>query len=130
MRIYAPGFSSELFGSAVALTRLFFPAFALPLLAALLKAILNSHKEFTIPGVGPFVQNLTIVALVALLAPTMGLFALAIATIAGYLAHVLVQVPAVRKTGLELRFSTEVNEGMRKVLSLSLPCLLYTSRCV
>ncbi len=124
VRIYAPGFSSELFGSAVALTRLFFPAFALPLLAALLKAILNSHKEFTIPGVGPFVQNLTIVALVALLAPKMGLFALAIATIAGYLAHVLVQVPAVRKTGLELRFSTEVNEGMRKVLSLSLPLVL------
>ena len=34
VRLFAPGFSGEIFDSAVTLTRLFFPAFALPLLAA------------------------------------------------------------------------------------------------
>ncbi len=124
VRLFAPGFSGIVFDSAVTLTRLFFPAFALPLLAALYKVILNSYKQFSIPGIGPFVQNLAIVALVILLAPTLGLPALAIATIAGYLAHVLVQLPSVRKLGLDFKLSIEINQGTRQVLNLSIPLMI------
>lgn len=124
VRLFAPGFSGEIFDSAVTLTRLFFPAFALPLLAALYKVVLNSYKQFSVPGIGPFVQNLVIVALVTLLVPVVGLPALAIATIAGYLAHVLVQLPSVRKMGLDFKLSIEINEGTKKVLNLSLPLVI------
>ena len=123
-KAFAPGFSGEIFDSAVTLTRLFFPAFALPLLAALYKVVLNSYKQFSVPGIGPFVQNLVIVALVTLLVPVVGLPALAIATIAGYLAHVLVQLPSVRKMGLDFKLSIEINEGTKKVLNLSLPLVI------
>lgn len=124
VKLYAPGFSGSVFDSAVALTRLFFPAFALPLLGALYKNILNTYKQFSVPGVAPFVQNLCIVALVALLAPTLGLRALAIATVVGYLAYITVQVPWVRKIGLGLEFSPEVNDGTKKVLNLALPLMV------
>ncbi len=124
VRLFAPGFSGEIFNSAVTLTRLFFPAFALPLLAALYKVILNSYKQFSVPGIGPFIQNLAIVALVTLLVPVLGLPALAIATIAGYLAHVLVQLPSVRRMGLDFKLSIEISEGTKKVLSLSLPLVI------
>lgn len=122
--LFAPGFSGEIFDISVTLTRIFFPAFALPLLAALFKAILNSHKEFTIPGLGPFVQNVAIVVLVALLAPNFGVLALGIATMAGYLAHVLIQVPAVRRTGLDLKPRIAFDEGTKTVLKLAIPMVL------
>ena len=91
---------------------------------ALYKVVLNSYKQFSVPGIGPFVQNLVIVALVTLLVPVVGLPALAIATIAGYLAHVLVQLPSVRKMGLDFKLSIEINEGTKKVLNLSLPLVI------
>lgn len=121
VRIYAPGFSGSVFDSAVSLTRLFFPGFALPLLAGLFKSMLNTYKQFSIPGVAPLVQNLFIVVLVTLLAPTFGIRGLAIATIVGYLAHVCVQWPSIRKLELDYGLSLEINKGTKQVMNLALP---------
>ncbi len=123
VRLYAPGFSGPVFDSAVALTRLFFPGFALPLLAALFKGMLNTYKQFSIPGVAPFVQNLFIVVLVALLVPAFGIRGLAMATIVGYLAHVCVQWPSIRRLELDYGFSFEVNQGTNQVMNLALPLM-------
>lgn len=124
VRLYAPGFSGHVFDSAVGLTRLFFPAFALPLLGALYKGILNTYKEFTVPGIAPFVQNLCIVGLTALLAPALGVRGLAIATVAGYLAFNLIQVPWVRRLRLGLSFMPEVSPGTKQVANLALPLMV------
>lgn len=124
VRLYAPGFSGAVFDSAVGLTRLFFPAFALPLLGAMYKGILNTYKQFTIPGIAPFVQNFCIVSLMALLAPSLGLRGLAIATVAGYFAYNAIQVPWLRELRLGLRFLPEVGSGTRQVLKLALPLMV------
>jgi len=122
--LVAPGLSGPNYRTAVRLTRLFLPVMAIPLLAAFCKQILNSYKEFTIPALQPVVQNLIIVALVALLAPVLGVWALGFAVVAGYCGAFLVQVPALRKTGLGLGFSLEVGEGTRRVSRLALPLVL------
>lgn len=124
VRLYAPGFSGDVFDSAVGLTRLFFPAFALPLLGALYKGILNTYKQFTVPGIAPFVQNLCIVTLTALLAPRLGLGGLAIATVAGYLSYNAIQTPWVRKLRLGLRFRPEADHGTKQVFKLALPLVV------
>lgn len=126
VRLIAPGFSEDTFANAVALTRVFLPAMAVPLLSALVKAILNSYKEFAIPGISPFVQNLVIVATVALLAPVLGLSSLALATVLGYFSALMVQIPALRKMNLGLHLSLEFNEGLKKVIKLALPLVAGT----
>ncbi len=121
VELYAPGFTGHIFDNAVSLTRLFFPAFVLPLLGAFLKSILNTYKQFAAPGIAPFVQNLCIVALVITLGSSLDLRALAIATVVGYLANVLIQAPWVKKIELGIKLSPEINHGTKKVLKLAIP---------
>ncbi|QUL98065.1 MAG: murein biosynthesis integral membrane protein MurJ [Candidatus Fermentithermobacillus carboniphilus] len=119
--LVAPGLSGSDYEIAVRMTQVFFPAMVLPLLTALVKCVLNSFKEFTVPGVSPFIQNLVIVATVALLAPVTGITSLTVGTVLGYAGALLVQVPSLRKTGLLPGLSLELNEGTLKVLKLAIP---------
>lgn len=123
VRTIAPGFSDETFASAVTLTRIFFPAMVLPLLAAYAKSVLNTYHEFTIPAVAPILQNLTIIASVAVFAPVLGLAALAAGVVAGYALNLAIQLPAWWKKGLWPSFSLRVDENVKKVFLLSLPLM-------
>ncbi len=117
----APGFSGTTFEDAVMLTRVFLPAMVIPLLSSFAKSILNSKDHFAVPALAPSIQNLVIVAMVALLAPTLGVKSLAIAVVLGYAAALFVQTPSVAKvTGLP-RISFRLGEDVKKVLKLSWP---------
>jgi putative peptidoglycan lipid II flippase len=56
--------------------------------------ILNSFQHFLTPALAPVFYNLAIILSAWLLAPRLGVYGLAIGVVAGALAHLLVQMPA------------------------------------
>jgi putative peptidoglycan lipid II flippase len=123
VRLVAPGFSGETFSSAVALTRVFLPAMVIPLLSSFAKTILNSNDHFAVPALAPSIQNLVIVAVVALFAPTFGVTSLAVAVVLGYLAAFAVQVPSMVKVGGWPKATFRVDDSVTKVFKLSWPLM-------
>lgn len=121
VRFVTPGFTGERFEDAVRLTRMFLPAMFLPLGSALFKAILNSYGEFFAPAAAPVIQNLVIIAATACLAPVAGINALAIGTVVGYFANLVVHLGPLRKSRALTSFKVSLDEGTRKVLKLSVP---------
>lgn len=124
VRFVGSGLSQEAFGSAVLLTRVYFPAMVLPLLAVYAKFMLNAHDEFNIPALSVTVQNLTTIAVIALLAPVFGVFALALGFVLSNGVALFVQLVAWRKRAPFPRFSLRLDESSRSVFRLAMPLVL------
>lgn len=124
VRLVASGLQPEEFEIALGLTKILLPVMVIPLLAAFAKQILNSTKEFLVPGLQPVIQNLVIVAIVSLFSPVMGVWALPMALMLGYMSALLIQIPSLRKVGFWFRPSFRMGEGSRKVVSLAVPLML------
>ena len=118
------GLSAGAFDSAVMLTRVYFPAMALPLLAIYAKFVLNAHDEFNVPAMSATVQNLTTIAVIAVLAPTFGVFALAIGFVLSNGVGLMVQMLAWRKRAPLPRFSLRMGDSSRSVFRLAWPLML------
>lgn len=126
VRIVGPGLSQDAFNKTVALTRVYFPAMVLPLLAAYAKFVLNAHDEFNVPAMSITIQNLTTIAVIAVLAPVFGIAALALGFVLSNAAAFIVQLPAWRKKAPFPSLSFRLDESTRKVFTLALPLVLST----
>lgn len=106
---FAGGEAGELKRDAtIRLTRLLFPFLLLISVAAVLRGVLNTYRHFAAPALGPPLANaIAIAAGVGLAAAGAGeslaATGWALALLAGGVASVAVQVPALRRTGLRLR---------------------------
>jgi putative peptidoglycan lipid II flippase len=84
--------------------------------------ILYAHQSFWLPGLAPSMYNLGIIAGSIVLAPTLGVFGLAIGAIFGALLHLLVQVPGLIK--VQARYTARLavrDPGVQEVVRLMLP---------
>ena len=124
IRIVGRGLSEPAFRTAVMLTRVYFPAMVLPLLAAYAKFVLNAHDEFNVPALSVTLQNLAMIAAIALLAPSLGAPSLALAFVVGNGAALLVQASVWRKKAALPSVSLRVDESTREVFRLALPLML------
>ena len=124
VRLVGSGLSQDAFNNSVMLTRVYFPAMVLPLLAAYAKFVLNAHDEFNIPAMSVTLQNLTTIAVIALLAPVFGVAALAIGFVLSNSAALFVQLLAWRKRAAFPSPSLRMDESTRSVFKLALPLVL------
>jgi putative peptidoglycan lipid II flippase len=119
MTVVAPGFDPETTDLAVKLMRILLlsPIFLGTGIA--FKGILEAQHEFTLPALAPLFYNLAIIAGALWLAPTYGIEAVAWAVIAGAVGHMLVQLPAIVRSGLVYRatISRQV-DGLSEVARL------------
>jgi putative peptidoglycan lipid II flippase len=106
VRIIAPGFGAagEKYALTVLLTRIMFPYIFLVSVVALFMGILNSMKHFAAPAMAPILLNLSMIAALLLLAPSMKTptVGLAIGVIVGGILQMLLQVPFILRKGLSL----------------------------
>src|SRR6185369_5547107 len=68
-------------------------------LGSVATSILNAQDRFGAAAMAPVVYNLAIIGGALILAPSMGVDALAIGVVAGSLLHLLVQLPGLRAAG-------------------------------
>lgn len=105
VRVMAPGFigDPEKFALTVSLTRMLFPYLVLVGMVAYCKGVLNSLHYFVTPAFSPVVLNVTMITVLFVLCPVIGVKGMVIGVLLGGTFEVLLQVPAMRAKGF--RFS-------------------------
>jgi putative peptidoglycan lipid II flippase len=126
MPLFAPGFSGEIEDLMIALSRILFPILILLGTTGIVVGILNSYDRFGAFAIAPLFWNLTIIAVLVLLAPAFSgndrIYAYAIGILAGTFVQLLIPTIDLRNT--PFRFTRRIdwrNPDVRRVLVLMLP---------
>ena len=90
--------------------------------SGIVMGILNAQHEFLLPAAAPVMYNLAIIAGALLLAPTLGVYGLALGVVVGAFLHLLVQVPWLLKNKIQYTARLGINDaGVRQVIQLVIP---------
>jgi putative peptidoglycan lipid II flippase len=108
--LLVPGFDAVTTQLTVELTRLMLISPVFLAAGAIVSAILNTEDRFGAAALAPVAYNACIILFALLLAPWLGVFAAALGVVAGSVAHLLVQVPALRGV---FRWSRSTDVGDR-----------------
>jgi putative peptidoglycan lipid II flippase len=94
-------------------------------LSGVVMGILNSFQHFLLPALAPAVYNLCIIGGALLLAPSMGVYGLALGVVAGSFMHLAIQIPQLARQGMSYRLGIDLaHPGVREVARLMLPRML------
>jgi putative peptidoglycan lipid II flippase len=126
MPLFAPGFSGEILSLTITLSQVLFPILILLGISGVVVGILNSYDRFGAFAISPLFWNLTIIAVVVLLAPAFHgqnrIYAYAIGILLGTLVQLLIPTFDLRNTPFKFEWSFEWrNPDVRRVLLLMLP---------
>lgn len=128
--LLAPGFTGEARQTALFCTRIMLPSMFFLTMGFLAKAVLNAHREFTVPAMAPVLQNIIFIVLIIPLGSFLGP-GLAWCTLAGALVFYLYNLPSLRRFGIPWRPLLDIGDpDVRTVLLMSIPVMLtaLTSR--
>ncbi len=128
------GSAADGFDLAVMLTRIMFPYIALIGLVAGASAILNTWRQFAVPAFTPVLLNVSFIVCSLFVAPHVDppVLALAIGVIAGGIAQLAFQIPALMRVGMLPRIGFDLrvalaHPGVRRVLRQMLPATFAVS---
>lgn len=125
--LIAGGLVRDAYNLSVQLVKILFPMIIFAGVAFTFVAILQSYDEFNIPSIISLASNLIIIFYLLFLNKRFGIFGLAAATVAGWVAQAAVQVPALIKKGYRYRPIINLrNTGIKKAGILVLPFLIST----
>ena len=120
--IITPGFDDAEMALTVELTRIMVLAPLFLAGGAVATSVLNARGRFAASAVAPLVYNLAIILGAILLVPPLGVAGLAVGVVIGAMAHLLVQVPNVRRIGARIVPHVDLGEPQaRRALLLMVP---------
>lgn len=120
---------ADTFALATTMTRWMFPYILFMSLVALSAAVLNTWRKFAVPAFTPVLLNLSLIAATLWIAPRLQtpILALAIGVMAGGVAQLAIQIPALMRVGMLPRLGNPLaglrDPAVRRVLKLMLPAL-------
>jgi putative peptidoglycan lipid II flippase len=124
-RVIAPGFSPEQQALTASLMRWMLASTVIFAASGLIMAALNAVQHFVLPAAAPVVYNLAIILGAWLLAPSLGVYGLAVGVVAGAIAHLLVQIPGLWIKRARYTASLAIRDrGVREVGRLMGPRVL------
>lgn len=128
----APGFvdNAEKYQLTTDLLRVTFPYILLISLSSLVGAILNTWNRFSVPAFTPTLLNVAMIVFAVLLTPYFNppIMALAWGVLAGGLAQLLYQLPALKRIGMLVLPRLNLKDaGVWRVLKQMLPAILGVS---
>ena len=126
MPLFAPGFEGEILDLTITLSQILFPILILLGISGVVVGILNSYDRFGAFAISSLFWNLTIIAVVVLLAPAFHgqdrIYAYAIGILVGTLVQLMIPTFDLRNTPFKFEWSFEWrNPDVRRVLLLMLP---------
>ena len=129
VKVFAPGFSAERFALAVYLTRWMFPFILLVGLASFWTGILHTYRHFTAPAFGPLLLNIGIISCALtmrnLFPANFAITAMAIGVLVGGVLQLILQVMALARLGVKVRFLIDFKHpALKEILWLMGPTLL------
>jgi putative peptidoglycan lipid II flippase len=124
-QVLAPGFTPAQDALTASLMRWMLISTVVFGASGLIMGALNATQHFAAPAAAPVVYNLAIIGGALFLAPTMGVYGLAVGVVVGALGHLLVQLPSLVRQGVHYRFTVSfVDPGVREVARLMGPRVL------
>ncbi len=119
------GAQSKLHEDAIFLTRVMLVSPILFAVSGMITGILNARHHFLLPAIAPMMYNISIILGAILLSDDFGTEALAMGVIVGSGLHLIVQLPALLKSGARLRLNVNIfDPGVREVLRLTGPRMI------
>ena len=120
--VLVPDFSPEQQALTTMLLRIMLISTTIFGVSGIAMSILNARQHFLLPALAPIVYNLAIIAGALLLGPRIGVMGLTVGIVAGALAHLLVQVPALVRYGFHWQPALALgNAHVREVARLMGP---------
>ena len=121
-RVMAGGFSPALLQVTTDLLRITVPAVLFLSLSAIVSGALYALKRFAFPAFAAPLFNLATIIVTILLAPRLGIAAMALGLLVGSIAQLVFQLPGLR--GATLRWHFDLRDpALRRILKLYLPVL-------
>ncbi len=125
--LLAPEFNAQTAGLASELSKIMFPMIIFTGLAFSFVGILQSNGEFNIPAMMSLVSNLAVIAYFPLFGKRFGVHGLSVAMLVAWSLQVIIQIPALKKTGYKFRPSLKLfNQEIKQTLFLAGPLLIST----
>ncbi len=125
--LLAPEFNAQTAGLASELSKIMFPMIIFTGLAFSFVGILQSHGEFNIPAIMSLVSNLAVIAYFPLFGKKFGVHGLSVAMLVAWSLQVVIQIPALKKTGYKFRPSLKLfDKDIKATLLLAGPLLIST----
>jgi putative peptidoglycan lipid II flippase len=126
MPLFAPGFEGEILDLTVTLSQVLFPILILLGMSGIVVGILNSYDRFGAFAISPLFWNLTIIACLVAIVPSLEgqdrIYAYAIGVLAGTVVQLAIVAFDLRNTPFKFAWSFEWrNRDVRRVLLLMLP---------
>jgi putative peptidoglycan lipid II flippase len=116
-----PGFDAEQTAMTVELTRLMLVAPVFLAAGAIVSAVLNTDGRFGAAAIAPVAYNVAIIGGAILLGPALGVFGAAVGVVIGAVAHLLVQLPALRGRFRYRPVADTGDPATREAFTLMLP---------
>ncbi len=117
-----PGFDISQLQQTVSLTRIIILAQIIFILSNICSNLLYSYKRFIMAGVAPVLYNLGIISGVLFFYPAFGIEGLGYGVLLGAAAHLLIQLPELRRCSFRLRPAWNIHDkAMLKFCKLYVP---------
>jgi len=117
------GFDADLLRTATHLTQIIVPSILIYGLSGMLQAYHYARQEFAYPAMGAPAHNLGVIVAVILLAGRLDIYSLSVAILVAATTQLLVQLPGLRRTRLQLNFDWR-HPAVRRILKLYAPVVL------
>jgi putative peptidoglycan lipid II flippase len=126
MPLFAPGFEGQILDLTVTLSQVLFPILVLLGMSGVVVGVLNSYDRFGAFAIAPLFWNLTIIACLVAIVPSLEgqdrIYAYAIGVLAGTVVQLAIVVFDLRNTPFKFAWSFDWrNRDVRRVLLLMLP---------
>lgn len=128
--IFAPGFreNPEIFNSSVYILRIMFISLFFVCVQSIVTGVLQAHKEFYAPAAMAFVSNIIFVIYLVFLSNKFGMNGFAIATVMGFAAQFLINIPKFKALGYKYVLVVNFRDkSIIRLVKLMLPVIISTS---
>lgn len=118
----APGFSAELQGRTITLSRIMFLSPILLGVSSLFSGVLQSFKRFFVYSLAPIMYNIGIIIGALFFVPAFGIYGLAWGVVLGAMLHMLIQLPTVFSLGYKyIPILDLADKNLQKILRMMVP---------
>ncbi|MDD3840256.1 MAG: murein biosynthesis integral membrane protein MurJ [Clostridia bacterium] len=127
LRFFAPGFNDITLGVSIKLARIMFPVLIFNILSSIATAVLQARKRFIAPACVGIPLNVIIIICIILFSKSIGIYALAWASLVASLVQVIIQLPSLNKV-FKHRFIFHIyDKSLHKLILIMFPIIIGNS---
>lgn len=119
---------AEIFNMSVMVIRIMLASLIFISLQSIITGALQCHNEFYEPAAMSIVSNAVFIVYLVFFTKTYGIYGFAVATVIGFFAQFIINLPKYKKLGYTYEFYIDFKDSeLKKMLTLMMPVIISTS---